>query len=275
MTVIHGDCLDSMRKMDDGCINTCVTSPPYFGLRNYGVDGQIGLEQTTGEYVQKMVNVFREVRRVLRDDGTLWLNLGDSYAKNKQLLGIPWMVAFALKDDGWYLRQDIIWNKPNAMPESVRDRCTRSHEYIFLMSKAPRYYFDRESIKEKAVGSAGGAPRKIHDNSAQGSHGKTSGFNSPWKPSDTRNRRSVWNVSTSPFSGNHFAAFPQMLIEPCVLAGSPIDGAVLDPFMGSGTTGVACAKLGRKFIGIEISEEYCEIARNRIASVYEKAGLHE
>lgn len=303
--ILQGDCRDVLGSLADGSINCCVTSPPYFGLRDYGVEGQLGLEPTPDEFVSAMVEVFREVRRVLRDDGTLWLNLGDSYARNpakgttgtpngrnlekmgysggagvpsglkeKDLIGIPWRVAFALQADGWYLRQDIIWHKPNPMPESVTDRCTKAHEYIFMLSKSPRYYFDNEAIKEPsaqdpkvfgrggatasrgkqgyAAASGGEQNRAQRDNS--GGYG-TTGF---------RNRRSVWTVGTRPFAGAHFATFPPDLIEPCVLAGCPVDGTVLDPFFGAGTTGLVAQKQGRNCVGIEINPDYIAIANERL-----------
>lgn len=296
--ILQGDCRDVLGSLPDGSINCCVTSPPYFGLRDYGVEGQLGLEPTPDEFVSAMVEVFREVRRVLRDDGTLWLNLGDSYAndgkwggstggkhasalhgnsgigrrllttglKPKDLIGIPWRVAFALQADGWYLRQDIIWHKPNPMPESVTDRCTKAHEYIFLFAKSERYYFDADAIKEQAVsnhasgnsfkGRQGGA---IHMPMSGGA-----GTADQWLPGGMRNRRSVWTVSTKPFKGAHFATFPPDLIEPCVLAGCPVDGTVLDPFFGAGTTGLVAQKHGRNCVGIELNPDYIAIANERL-----------
>lgn len=365
-----GDCLELLQGMPDGIVNTCVTSPPYFGLRDYGHAGQIGLEQTPDEYVAKLVDVFREVRRVLRDDGTLWLNLGDSYnaqpgqrkdtdkaggkqqtvrgstaapsrsvdgLKPKDLIGIPWMVAFALRADGWYLRQDIIWAKPNPMPESVTDRCTKSHEYIFLLSKSPSYYCDMGAIKEPAApasvarwaqdvegqigsdrvpGKTNGTMKAVggrlagnvnppkgqaayeagdeshrtkggllaysqRQRSARDSFkrddskradvipGQTVGTHRPdreeseWD-TDTRNKRSVWTVSTKPYKGAHFATFPVALIEPCILAGAPAGGVVLDPFFGSGTTGEVAQNLGRKFIGCELNPAYKALQDERL-----------
>lgn len=303
--LIVGDCVEAMRSLPDQSVNCCVTSPPYFGLRDYGVDGQIGLEETPEQYVARLVEVFREVKRVLSDDGTLWLNLGDSYAqkkghghwetrggkgdesgqkvagrwrnmgaediglKPKDLIGMPWRVAFALQADGWYLRQDIIWNKPNAMPESVRDRCTKSHEYLFLLSKSARYYFDGEAIKEpaKRVGDIPGGKGHYIQHSA-GGHNKDGLAACEQKPvAELRNRRSVWNVATKPYKGAHFATFPQDLIEPCILAGCPDGGVVLDPFGGSGTTaGVAIAN-GRKAVLCELNPEYAKLVPNRIASI--------
>jgi len=308
-TILIGDCIERMKELPDGSVQTCVTSPPYFGLRDYGVDGQIGLEQTPDEYVAKLVEVFREVRRVLRDDGTLWLNLGDSYAATtggvgnnpstkstlnggrgprpghkyaqgnegrrfklipgvpaKNLLGIPWRVAFALQADGWVLRQDIIWHKPNAMPESVRDRCTKAHEYIFLLTKSPRYYFDQEAIKEQA--SSGATERKATRTPAGNMDARgvtrTSCAQRMGSPDGMRNRRSVWTVATSTYKGAHFAVFPPSLIEPCVLAGSRPGDTVLDPFNGSGTTGYVAIKHGRRYVGIELNPSYLELTRERI-----------
>ena len=285
-----GDCRALMSQMaaDGVKVQTCVTSPPYFGLRDYGHDGQIGLESSPAEYVAAMVDVFRSVRDVLADDGTLWLNLGDSYAndskwggsssgkhvqalhgntgigrrrhttglKPKDLIGIPWRVAFALQADGWYLRQDIIWSKPNPMPESVRDRCTKAHEYVFLLSKLPRYYFDHEAIKEPSVSEL--SPRK-RPNGLSVEDGKKLGINQSCGVSETRNKRSVWTVATKPYKGAHFAAFPPDLIEPCILAGSRPGDVVLDPFMGSGTTGQVATDLGRQFIGCELNPAYIEL----------------
>ena len=295
--LLQGDCLHMLRMLPAQSVNCCVTSPPYFGLRDYGVDGQIGLESTPEAFVQKLVEVFREVKRVLRDDGTLWLNLGDSYAgsgkgpagnlgkkhnerhmehtnssgnipnglKAKDLIGIPWRVAFALQADGWYLRQDIIWHKPNPMPESVKDRCTKAHEYIFLLSKSPKYYFDSEAIAEEAKYKPGGS----HDDVKQGGFNDKgpipgSGQRSFRAIRETKNKRSVWTVATKSFKGAHFATFPPDLIKPCILAGCPKDGVVLDPFNGAGTTGLVSVQNGRNYIGIELNAEYLEMARIRI-----------
>ena len=287
----NGNALDVLRGLYDGSVNCCVTSPPYWGLRDYGVEGQLGLERTPEEYVAKMVEVFREVRRVLRDDGTLWLNLGDSYAsdtkgsggpsvkqlsnagsryemnqrfnhgcKPKDLCGIPWMVAFALRADGWYLRQDIIWHKPNPMPESVTDRCTKAHEYIFLMSKSQRYWYDAAAIAEPSIYAG-----DVKDYTGNQKNNDTDPVLQATRPknrtivvTDTRNRRSVWTVSTTPFPGAHFATFPPKLIEPCILAGCPEGGTVLDPFMGAGTTSIVAYKNKRKFMGIELSQKYLD-----------------
>lgn len=282
-------------------VHTCVTSPPYFGLRDYGVDGQLGMEAAPEEFVGALVAVFREVRRVLRHDGTLWLNLGDSYAngartsrdidpklpqrqqsrrprdperiKPKDLIGIPWRVAFALQADGWFLRQDIIWSKPNPMPESVRDRCTKAHEYIFLLSKSPRYYFDHEAIKEPAVGGQSGRAasfKRKESKRAQAIPGQSVGTHHSDRDDvayngETRNRRSVWSVATKPYRGAHFAVFPSELIEPCILAGSPLGGVVLDPFGGSGTTAEVALANGRHAVLCELNPEYVKLAANRIA----------
>ena len=288
---------------------TCVTSPPYFGLRDYGHLGQIGLEQTPEQYIAAMVEVFRCVRDVLADDGTLWLNIGDSYAtqggahggrndnqrgvgakrthdngggdqqsrrapdglKPKDLIGIPWMLAFALRADGWYLRQDIIWHKPNPMPESVRDRCTKAHEYIFLLSKSERYYFDSEAMKEPSVTPAdlqiakrNKAPHKGQRDS--GMRETTGGFDKITKVYETRNRRSVWTVATRPYKGAHFATFPPALIEPCILAGSRPGDIVLDPFMGSGTTAQVALQHGRQYLGCELNPKYTELQNERISN---------
>ena len=288
---------------------TCVTSPPYFGLRDYGHLGQIGLEQTPEQYIAAMVEVFRCVRDVLADDGTLWLNIGDSYAtqggahggrndnqrgvgakrthdngggdqqsrrapdglKPKDLIGIPWMLAFALRADGWYLRQDIIWHKPNPMPESVRDRCTKAHEYIFLLSKSERYFFDSEAMKEPSVTPAdlqiakrNKAPHKGQRDS--GMRETTGGFDKITKVYETRNRRSVWTVATRPYKGAHFATFPPALIEPCILAGSRPGDIVLDPFMGSGTTAQVALQHGRQYLGCELNPKYTELQNERISN---------
>lgn len=278
-SILVGDALSTLKTLPDQMINTCVTSPPYWGLRDYGVEDQIGIEQTPDEFIWELVLVFRQVMRVLRDDGTLWLNLGDSYASNaqtcnptlksKDLVGIPWKVAFALQADGWYLRQDIIWHKPNPMPESVKDRCTKAHEYIFLLSKSPNYYFDAHSIKEPAITNDKRRP--------YGSPGanildkrKAQGLGTLRQAVDAgkfRNRRSVWTVNTKPFKGAHFATFPEKLIEPCVLAGCPEGGLVLDPFFGAGTTGVVAKKNNRHYLGIELNPEYAKIAEERISNV--------
>ena len=270
-----GDCRDSLDKMkSEGItVQSCITSPPYYGLRNYGIDGQIGLEQTPEEYIQNMVDVFRKVREVLADDGTLWINIGDSYYnyrpgnlsytkqtiasnnqdlptnsakrnnklqgyKEKDLIGIPWMLAFALRNDGWYLRQDIIWSKPNPMPESVKDRCTKSHEYIFLLSKNQNYYFDT-----------------LYEPSVDGKE---------------RRKRSVWEVQLKPYKGAHFATYPEELIIPCILASSRVGDTILDPFLGSGTTARVAERLNRNWVGCELNETYLELQEQRL----ERTGLH-
>jgi DNA modification methylase len=267
-TILFGDCLQTLKQFDEKA-RCCITSPPYYGLRNYGSeDCQIGLEESPEEYIQKLVLVFREVRNNLTEDGTLWLNIGDSYynyrpgkgqalvkqtvatnkqdlpdkcarrgnklegLKEKDLIGIPWMLAFALRADGWYLRQDIIWNKPNPMPESVRDRCTKSHEYIFLLSKNQNYYFNVDAIKEP-----------------------------------TRRKRSVWNITKKGYKDAHFAVYPPELIIPCIKAGSEKNDIILDPFMGSGTTAMVAKSLGRHYIGCELHEDYGNLIKNRIGEV--------
>ena len=300
--ILQGDCIQSLKKLEDESINTCITSPPYWGLRDYnGEEKQLGLEETPEEFVENLVNVFREVKRVLRDDGTVWLNLGDSYSsggrttttnqtlrgdkdygvtrpkpsegiKPKDLIGIPWRVAFALQADGWYLRQDIIWHKPNPMPESVRDRCTKAHEYIFLLSKNAKYYFDNEAIKEDAVAKDRAAGNKVPQKGTDQPFSETKQglIKAQQKKYQKRNKRSVWTVTTKPFKGAHFATFPMDLIEPCVLAGCPEGGTVLDPFAGSGTTGIVAANHARNSVLLELNEEYIEIAKKRIK---EQAGM--
>lgn len=313
INILEGDCRSTLATLPAETIHCCVTSPPYFGLRDYGKDGQIGLEQTPDQYVAEMVKVFREVHRVLREDGTLWLNLGDSYSraqesnvpqtKNprvdfpihtkagssdgfvgrgdrpgsrtsslppKNLIGIPWRVAFALQEDGWYLRQDIIWAKSNPMPESVQDRCTRSHEYIFQLSKSPKYYYDSEAIKEDAVSTD---RKKWTDGGSdkQRGHGRRhAGFNGRYAEQvmqegapSKRNKRDVWTVGVHPYKGAHFATFPPKLIEPCILAGCPQGGTVLDPFGGSGTTGMVANQHGRNAVLCELNPAYIELARER------------
>ena len=307
VNILIGDCRNLLREMPEKSVHTCVTSPPYFGLRDYGMDDQIGLEQTPEAFVAEMVAVFREVKRVLRDDGTLWLNLGDSYAsyrdgkatpdttrgdsegtlvpkgsaknrmastfagssiKHKDLIGIPWRVALALQADGWYLRQDIIWHKPNPMPESVTDRCTKAHEYIFLLSKSPQYYFDHEAIKEISVDpeSHKGMKKRSADKRDGDPYFATRvGNSAEGKIYDKRNKRSVWTVTTKPFKGAHFATFPPDLIEPCILAGCPEGGTVLDPFGGAGTTGLVANRNNRNAILCELNPDYVQICENRIS----------
>ena len=292
-----GDCRETMRRWaTEGVrVQMCVTSPPYFGLRDYGHEGQIGLEQTPEEYIAAMVEVFRCVRDVLADDGTLWLNIGDSYAnggrktrdklaqrgmdtrpadpvwiKPKDLIGIPWMLAFALRSDGWYLRQDIIWHKPNPMPESVRDRCTKAHEYVFLLSKSERYFFDSEAMKEPSAGwPVGGAKTRgktgYASASGAGKSPQRDSYGGLGGDGETRNRRSVWTVATRPYKGAHFATFPPALIEPCILAGSRPGDIVLDPFMGSGTTAQVALQHGRQYLGCELNPNYETLQTERIA----------
>lgn len=297
--ILVGDALECLRKLPNGIPHTCVTSPPYWGLRNYGVEGQLGVESTPEEYVEKLVHVFREVRRVLRDDGTLWVNLGDSYAgsmrgppgktsirsrtmdaqyckidksghglKSKDLVGIPWRVAFALQADGWYLRSDIIWAKPNPMPESITDRPSRAHEFIFLLSKSERYYYDVDAVREKFADSRRGSPggKKPRERGI----GRCARPPQFWiAPSDRtgRNLRSVWVVPPQPYAGLHFAVFPPKLIEPCVKAGVPLGGLVLDPFFGTGTTGEVAIMYARRFIGIELNPAYVKLAKERLSKV--------
>ena len=300
--IITGNAIEVLKELPDCTADCCITSPPYLGLRDYGVNEQIGLENSVEAYINRLTDIFREVRRVLKNDGTLWLNIGDSYAtsnyeysncKRKDLMGIPWILAFALRNDGWYLRQDIIWEKPNAMPESVKDRCTKSHEYIFLFSKQPKYYFDYEAIKEPAVGfnnimPAGGKGtlkpnsrlRKGNSRTFRGGGAYTKGqsFNNSAEitreshgnnenMTGLRNKRSVWTVATQGYKEAHFATFPEKLIEPCVLAGSREGGIVLDPFVGSGTTAVVAKKFNRDFIGIELNPEYVEMAKRRLEEI--------
>ncbi|WP_122679961.1 DNA-methyltransferase [Pseudomonas viridiflava] len=335
--ILVGDCIDMMRTLPDESVHTCVTSPPYYGLRDYGVEGQMGLEATPDEFVGALVSVMREVKRVLRDDGTLWLNIGDSYnarpgqrkqtdkagskqqsvrgstaapsrcvdsIKPKDLIGIPWRVAFALQADGWYLRQDIIWNKPNPMPESVRDRCTKSHEYIFLLSKSRQYYYDQDAVKEpvaassiarlaqdieqqhgsdRVPGKSNGSMKAVRarrDSFKRGDSkreqaipGQSVGTHRPDReesayPLDMRNKRSVWSVPTVGFKGAHFATFPPDLIRPCILAGAPRGGVVLDPFGGAGTTSLVSMQEGRRSIICELNPEYAALARARIDAAW-------
>jgi DNA modification methylase len=289
-----GDCRDIMRRWaTEGVqVRTCVTSPPYFGLRDYGHEGQIGLEQTPEEYIAAMVEVLRCVRDILADDGTLWLNIGDSYArqgdiglKPKDLIGIPWMLAFALRADGWYLRQDIIWHKPNPMPESVSDRCTKAHEYIFLLSKSQKYFFDKNGMQEKSVGGSKGAASSFkRTNSKRGVADVCPASPMPTHRADredvrydgpTRNRRSVWSVATKPYKGAHFATFPPALIEPCILAGSQPGDLVLDPFMGSGTTAEVALKNGRRYLGCELNPDYKALQDERIDGATNLFGIYD
>lgn len=319
--IIQGEALEKLKTLPSNSVDCCVTSPPYFQLRDYGVEGQIGLEKTVDEYIEKLVDIFREVRRVLKSDGTLWVIIADSYAgsgkgkgqttplakiqatnkgilgthkhelikpsslgmKPKDLMGIPWLLALALRADGWYLRQDIIWHKPNPMPESVTDRCTKSHEYIFLLSKSAHYYFDYKAIEEPVVDytskrfkepieqTGEKLPRyggKKYTEHPDKFYRTKSGHAYDFRP--TRRKRDVWDVTTKPYKGAHFATFPKDLIEPCILAGSRVGGTVLDPFAGSGTTGEVAKENGRDFILIELSPEYIPLIERRIAG----GGVH-
>jgi DNA modification methylase len=298
--ILFGDCRDTLKQFPRGSAQMCVTSPPYYGLRDYGgEENQIGMEQSPEEYVDQMVQVFREVRDVLTDDGVLWLNIGDSYynyrsdgnypkqsvsktrqdlpkstpvrgnklkgLKQKDLIGIPWMLAFALRADGWYLRQDIIWHKPNPMPESVKDRCTKSHEYIFLLSKNQNYYYDNEAIKEPVKQDWGTRDRtkgKYHNpgTGLQPHSGLTKSY-------ERKNKRSVWTVNKKPYKGAHFATYPEELIEPCILAGSRTGDTILDPFMGSGTTAYMARKHDRHYLGCELHEDYGSLIQKRIKAI--------
>ena len=297
-TILYGDCRETLCGFLPNSARMCVTSPPYYGLRDYGgEDNQIGQEQSPEEYINQLVEVFRQVKNVLTDDGTLWLNIGDSYynyrpgkgqalvqqtvsrtkqdlpdkcakrankldgLKEKDLIGIPWMLAFALRADGWYLRQDIIWHKPNPMPESVKDRCTKSHEYIFLLSKNKKYYYDNNAIKEPAKdwGTRDRTNGKYH-NEGTGLQ-PHSGLN---KSYPTKNKRSVWSITNKPYKGSHFATFPPDLIEPCIKAGSQLNDIILDPFMGSGTTAMVAKSLGRDYIGCELHQDYQPLIHKRI-----------
>lgn len=313
--VIYADALEGLAQIPDGTVDTCITSPPYYGLRDYGVVGQIGLEATPEEYINRLVAVFREVRRTLRADGTLWIVIADSYAgsgkgaaaypenaakykqgtnkgmvgalattkvktpgvKPKDLIGIPWMLAFALREDGWYLRSDIIWHKPNVMPESVRDRPTKSYEHILLLAKSRKYYYDNDAVLVPAhydgrketinKGSSKYEGVVVPGNRPQSQHvaGKP---HERWRFKDgkpVKNRRDIWTVNTKPFKGSHFATFPPELIEPCILAGSRVGGIVLDPFLGSGTTAATAKRLKREYIGIELNKEYKPLIDRRIA----------
>lgn len=303
-SIIHGDCTEKLDELESNSINCCITSPPYYALRNYEVENQIGLEQSPEEYIQKLTVVFEKVKRVLKDDGTLWIVIGDSYCgtgdkgdykdpkyeegrngqsvsinkkligyKSKDLIGIPWMLAFSLRNSGWYLRQEIIWNKENAMPESVTDRCTKSHETIFLFSKNRIYYFNNESIKEKAINGNPTSPRGSKGNVTLNSGLRNKEQNKNMSPLEKRNKRSVWTVNTAQYTEAHFATFPEKLILPCVLAGSPINGLILDPFSGAGTTGLVCIKNQRNYIGIELNKEYIDLSIRRISDEQQQLRL--
>jgi DNA modification methylase len=310
--ILIGDVRDRLADLETGSVQTCITSPPYWGLRDYGVDGQLGLEQTPEEYVSEMVDVFRGVRRTLAGDGTLWLNIGDSYSHGgngsrdperwpkqsrndhrvehrnkgtspKNLMGMPWRVALALQADGWILRSDIIWHKPNPMPESVRDRPTKAHEYVFLFAKSRAYYYDHEAIKEPAKwerwgdqtikkeqpGTASWIKPKSK-NELTGDRRKE-GFNARWDAAEAngdapkmKNKRDVWTIPTRGYKGAHFAVMPEKLVEPCVLAGSRIGDVVLDPFAGAGTTLVVAQRLGRRFVGVELNPDYVSLIEQRL-----------
>jgi len=263
--VLLGDNREILNTLPECSINTCVTSPPYFALRDYHNDDQIGTEDTPEEYVNEMVKVFQGVKRVLRDDGTLWLNIGDTFGKNKNLLGIPWLVAFALQKDGWILRSDIVWHKTNPMPESVKDRPTRSHEYFFLLAKNKNYYYDIESTKTVSKHpedkrTENGHKRKTKEWQEQTGLPAHSGFN---KNYETANLRDVWSIATNTYKGAHFATFPLDLIKPCIVAGCPVGGTVLDPFSGSGTTGIVACMNDRNYLGIELNSEYHALSYKR------------
>jgi len=295
--IYQGDVINRLQDLDNDSVQCVVTSPPYWGLRDYGVDGQLGLEESPEEFINNLVNVFREVRRVLKDDGTLWLNLGDGYGRQvgsgfntnentsgnnrvekmqkiygdihintnlppKNLIGIPWRVALALQADGWYLRQDIIWHKPNPMPESVKDRCTKAHEYIFLLSKSPKYFYDADAISEKTI-TKDNVNRDRDTTRLNNTPGRTKMNGLKTNNYETRNKRSVWKINTKPYKEAHFAVFPEELPTLCIKAGSKEGDVVLDPFFGSGTTGWVAQRLGRAWIGIELNPEYIKIAEKR------------
>lgn len=275
-----GDCLHLLRAMPSDSVQCAVTSPPYWNLRDYGVSGQLGREATLGEYVAKMVEVFREVRRVLRPDGTLWLNIGDRYAsrtilgicRSGELVGIPWLLALALRADGWYLRSEIIWHKPNPMPESVKTRPTRCHEQLFLLTRSSKYFYDAQAIAERAIWAGDkrtGAGRIKYGGKRNGQKG--TGQESFVSISETRNKRTVWKIAVQHFKGAHFAVFPEKLVEPCILAGSRPGDTVLNLFSGSGTTGAVAVRLGRQFIGLELNPDYAAMARRRISESMEEA----
>ena len=294
VSILVGDCLTRLKQLPDDSVQCCVTSPPYWGLRDYGNDGQIGLESTPAEFVAAMVAVFDEVRRVLRPDGCCFVNLGDSYngsggaggdygkgglkegqpkypgrnvntLKPKDLCGIPWRVAFALQDSGWWLRQDIIWHKPNPMPESVTDRCTKAHEYIFLLTKSARYFWDAGAIAEKMLSNGDGGLYRPDTSYRKVSQTGGPAATERQRDTETRNARSVWTITTKPYSGAHFATFPPELPMRCIGAGSKKGDTILDPFFGAGTTGLVAMKMGRDCIGVELNPDYAEIARKRIA----------
>ena len=305
--IYNEDCLQGLKHLPDNSVDCCITSPPYYALRDYGVDGQIGLEETPQQYIDRLTDVFMEVHRVLKPEGTLWINIGDSYngnkkgntetnknkkvaesshfekkiwkeCKQKDLIGIPWMLAFSLRNEGWYLRQDIIWNKPNVMPEPATDRCVKAHEYIFLLSKSERYYFDYEQIQEEATThenrpSGVVRNRKFGYDSKQNQHpeaylmssaDKTGEVTEADMPTGKRNKRDVWSVNTKPDLNAHFAVYPEELIRPCILAGCPLGGVVLDPFMGSGTTARAARRWGRHYVGFELNPDHIKIIEKKV-----------
>jgi DNA modification methylase len=272
-TIYVGDAAETLKTLDAGSARTCVTSPPYWGLRDYGQEAQLGVEGSPEAFIENLCLVFDEVWRVLADDGTLWVNIGDSYGKTamgdvkvKDLVGIPWMFAFAMRARGWYLRQDIIWSKPNPMPESVKDRCTKSHEYIFLFSKQPSYYYDHEAIKEPAIYPDASGPRfggSKYGDSNDIKHATKSG--NVYESSGTKNKRSVWTVPPARYKEAHFAVYPPALIVPCVLAGSAPGDTVLDPFSGSGTTGEVALLNDRNYVGIELNPDYAALSEKRIS----------
>lgn len=286
--IYHADALNLADVVEPGSAQCCVTSPPYWGLRDYGVEGQIGLEETPDEYVGRLVDVFRGVRKVLRADGVLMLNLGDSYVqktktgaglKQKDLVGIPWMVAFALRADGWWLRSEIIWAKPNPIPESVKDRPTKAHEQVFLLSKSAEYFWDADAIREKATGAAPGNKRAAKYATAyevgHEEHRTTQGLERQRGGVDLRNARSVWSISPVPFDGAHFATMPPELARRCIVAGSRAGDIVCDPFAGAMTTAVAAHHAGRVFVGTELNAEYVEIGRARLDDATRQATLFE
>ena len=267
--VIVGNSIDTLKQLPEKSVQVCVTSPPYWGLRDYCNEDQLGLEPKPDDFVENLCRIFDEVWRVLKDDGTLWVNLGDSYLPNKNLVGIPWKIAFALQKRGWYLRQDIIWNKPNPMPESITDRCTKSHEYIFLLSKEPKYYFDNQAIKEPLAESSIGRLSQDIENQvgttrANGGAKTNGNLKAVGDIEAGRNKRSVWTITTKPYREAHFATYPPDLIEPCILAGSKEGDLVLDPFSGSGTTGEVALRNGRNYIGLELNPDYARISEKRL-----------
>lgn len=308
--ILCGDALEMLRTLPDNSVHCCVTSPPYYALRDYGVDGQIGREDTPAQYVARLTDVFSEVRRVLRPSGTLWLNIADTYAgkgnqgdsvdpkypngrtgqtvainrrvegcKAKDMIGIPWMLAFALRDSGWYLRSDIIWMKANPMPESCKDRPSRCYEHVFLLTKSRSYYYDAAAIAEPVAESTPmRMRRKFGKNKySAGIPGQAHQHLNDYRPNGyaeediplLRNKRDVWQINSVPYKSAHFAAYPPKLVETCLLAGCPQDGIVLDPFLGSGTTAAVAKQMGRHYIGIELNPDYCELAKQRIGGVTE------